>query len=467
MTLNLSKSQQLQQRAERVIPGGVDSPVRAFRSVGGAPPFLVRGEGSCVWDADGNTYIDYVGQWGPAILGHAHPNIVEAIQRVAKDGCGFGASHPYEAQLAELINAALPGMEKVRFVNSGTEATMSAIRLARAAASHFTGQQRDIIIKFEGCYHGHVDALLVKAGSGVATLGIPGSAGVPEAFASFTLALPYNDLDAVREAFTRHKNKIAAVIVEPVVGNMGCVIPRAGYLEGLRVITSENGALLIYDEVMTGFRLAWGGAQCGVKDSSGEQLIAAVQPDITTLGKVIGGGMPVGAYAGSARIMDMVAPLGPVYQAGTLSGNPIAMAAGIASLTYLRDHKEIYIQLDSRADQLCKGVMAAAQNAVVKLACNRVGSMFTFFFGPVTPEYDSDADSGSASGNVSSFVTHEIIDWDTAAKSDTAAFARFHRAMLENGIYLPPSQFEAMFLGAAHTEQDIETTITAAAKSLA
>ena len=467
MALNFTKSQQLQQRAECVIPGGVDSPARAFRSVGGTPPFLVRGEGPRVWDADGNTYIDYVGQWGPAILGHAHPAIVEAIQRAAKDGCGFGASHPAEAELAELITATLPGMEKIRFVNSGTEATMSAIRLARAAASHITGEPRDIIIKFEGCYHGHADSLLVKAGSGVATLGIPGSAGVPDAFASLTLALPYNDLDAVREAFAHHKNKIAAVIVEPVVGNMGCVVPLPGYLEGLRSITAEHGALLIYDEVMTGFRLTWGGVQCGVKDIHGEQLIPAVQPDLTTLGKVIGGGMPVGAYAGSARLMDMVAPLGPVYQAGTLSGNPLAMAAGIASLTYLRDHKEIYAQLDSRAEQLCNGVMAAAQKTGVKMACNRVGSMFTFFFGAATPECDSVEDSGSASGNVSSFVSHGIIDWDTAAKSDTAAFARFHRAMLENGIYLPPSQYEAMFLGAAHSEQDIETTIAAAAKSLA
>ncbi len=323
----LDQSRSLQKRAEQVIPGGVNSPVRAFRSVGTEPPFLVRGEGAHVWDADGNRYIDYVGSWGPLILGHAEPSVIEAIVQAARNGTSFGASTPTEAELAALVIEAFPAIEKVRFVSSGTEATMSAIRLARAA----TG--RKMIVKFEGCYHGHSDALLVKAGSGVATLGIPGSAGVPQEFVEFTLALPYNDVSAVSEAFSKFKEQIACVIVEPVVGNMGCVPPTPGYLQALRQITEREGALLIFDEVMTGFRVAFGGAS----------ELYNLKPDLTTLGKIIGGGLPVGAYGGAAKLMDMIAPVGPVYQAGTLSGNPLAMAAGIATLCQLKANREHFL----------------------------------------------------------------------------------------------------------------------------
>ncbi len=319
MALKFDQSRSLQKRAEQLIPGGVNSPVRAFRSVGGEPPFLVRGEGPYVWDADGNRYIDYVGSWGPLILGHSVPDVIDAIVHAARKGTSFGASTPTEADLAVLVTEAFPAVEKVRFVSSGTEATMSAIRLARAYTS------RKYIVKFEGCYHGHSDALLVKAGSGVATLGIPGSAGVPEEFVQFTLALPYNNLNAVEEAFAKYKNQIACVIVEPVVGNMGCVPPNPGYLEGLRSITEREGTVLILDEVMTGFRLAFGGAS----------ELYNIKADLVTMGKIIGGGLPVGAYGGPAKIMDMVAPLGPVYQAGTLSGNPLAMAAGITTLWHV------------------------------------------------------------------------------------------------------------------------------------
>ncbi|MBZ5647795.1 MAG: glutamate-1-semialdehyde 2,1-aminomutase [Acidobacteriia bacterium] len=422
-TRKLDKSRELQKRAEKVIPGGVDSPVRAFRAVGGDPPYIVRGAGSRMYDADGNEYIDYVLSWGPLILGHAFPAVVAAIAEANKNGASFGASTPAEADLAELVLEAYPSMEKVRFVSSGTEATMSAIRLARGAT------QRKYIVKFEGCYHGHSDALLVKAGSGVATFGIPGSAGVPEEFVQFTLALPYNNLDVVQEAFRRHKDEIACVIVEPVVGNMGCVPPDRQFLDGLRYLTSREGALLIFDEVMTGFRVAYGGAQ----------ELYGTRPDLTTLGKIIGGGLPVGAYGGPAEFMDMVSPLGPVYQAGTLSGNPLAMAAGIATLKHLRDHREIYGQLERRAGTLVEMSLEAARQAGVPMTANRVGSMFTWFFskGPVS-------------------------DWDSAAKCDTAAFGKFHRAMLENGVYLPPSQFEAAFLSAAHTDEDIRQTVEAA-----
>jgi glutamate-1-semialdehyde 2,1-aminomutase len=346
----------------------------------------------------------------------------------ARNGTSFGASTPAEADLAELVISAFPHMQKVRFVSSGTEATMSAIRLARAYT------KRKYIVKFEGCYHGHADALLVKAGSGVATLGIPGSAGVPEEFTQFTLALPYNDTNALEQAFEKFKHQIACVIVEPVVGNMGCVPPARGYLEALRAITSRDKALLIFDEVMTGFRLAYGGAQ----------ELYAIRPDLTTMGKIIGGGLPVGAYGGPNEIMDLVAPLGPVYQAGTLSGNPLAMAAGYATLRYLREHKEVYSKLDKLAAEVVAGVAAAAKDVGVTMCHNRVGSMFTWFFaaGPVT-------------------------DWTSAAKCDTEAFGRFFRAMLENGIYLPPSQFEAAFLGAAHTERDVQQTIAAAKQAFA
>jgi glutamate-1-semialdehyde 2,1-aminomutase len=388
----------------------------------------VRGQGSHIWDADGNEYVDYIGSWGPLILGHAEPSVIEAVIKAARNGTSFGASTPAEADLAELVISAFPHMQKVRFVSSGTEATMSAIRLARGYT------KRKYIVKFEGCYHGHSDALLVKAGSGVATLGIPGSAGVPEEFTQFTLALPYNDTNSVEQAFNKFKHQIACVIVEPVVGNMGCVPPASGYLEALRAITKRDQSLLVFDEVMTGFRLAYGGAQ----------ELYGIQPDLTTMGKIIGGGLPVGAYGGPSEIMDLIAPLGPVYQAGTLSGNPLAMAAGYATLSYLRDHKDVYAKLDKLAGEVVAGVAAAAKDAGVTMCHNRVGSMFTWFFtkGPVT-------------------------DWTSAEKCDTKAFGNFFRAMLENGIYLPPSQFEAAFLGAGHTEQDIQQTIAAAKQAFA
>jgi len=428
MGRTLDVSRKLQKRAENVIPGGVNSPVRAFRAVGGDPPFIVRGEGAQMWDADGNRYIDYVCSWGPLILGHAEPGVVEAITQAARNGASFGASTPAEVGLAEEVIKAFPSIEKVRFVSSGTEATMSAIRLARGYTN------RKYIVKFEGCYHGHADSLLVKAGSGVATLGIPGSAGVVDELAHYTLALPYNNVEAVEEAFGKFKGQIACVIVEPVVGNMGCVPPRKGYLEALREITKRDGALLIFDEVMTGFRVAFGGAQ----------QLYRIKPDLTTLGKVIGGGLPVGAYGGRAEIMDKVAPLGPVYQAGTLSGNPLAMAAGLATLCQLRDNPNIYARMEENAAKLVSGISEAARQAGFTVTANRVGSMFTWFFceGPVT-------------------------DWDSAAKCDTSAFGKFHRNMLEAGVWLPPSQFEAAFLSAAHTPTDIDDTIAAAREALA
>ncbi|MGB7583564.1 MAG: glutamate-1-semialdehyde 2,1-aminomutase [Terriglobales bacterium] len=422
-------SRALQKRAEKMIPGGVNSPVRAFRAVGGDPPFIVRGEGSRMFDADGNEYIDYVGSWGPLILGHSSPDVLEAVIAAARNGTSFGASTPGEADLAEVVIAAFPHMQKVRFVSSGTEATMSAIRLARAYT------KRKYVIKFEGCYHGHADALLVKAGSGVATLGIPGSAGVPEEFAQFTLALPFGNLHPLEEAFKKFKHQIACVIVEPVVGNMGCVPASGGYLAALRLVTRQEKTILIFDEVMTGFRVAFGGAQ----------ELYGIQPDLTTLGKIIGGGLPVGAYGGPSEIMDLVAPLGPMYQAGTLSGNPVTMAAGLATLRHLRDHKqEIYPRLEKLGGEVVTGVSAAAREAGVAICHNRVGSMFTWFFqpGPVT-------------------------DWTSAAKSNTEAFGRFFRSMLESGVYLPPSQFEAAFLSAAHTEDDIRRTIAAAKQAFA
>lgn len=428
MARQLDQSRKLQKRAEKMIPGGVNSPVRAFRAVGGDAPFVVRGQGSHIWDADENEYIDYIGSWGPLILGHAAPVVLEAIAAAMRNGTSFGASTPSEADLAELVLSAFPHMQKVRFVSSGTEATMSAIRLARAYT------KRKYIVKFEGCYHGHADALLVKAGSGVATLGIPGSAGVPEEFTQFTLALPYNDTDALEQAFQKFKHQIACVIVEPVVGNMGCVQPARGYLEALRAVTSNDGAILIFDEVMTGFRLAFGGAQ----------ELYAIQPDLTTMGKIIGGGLPVGAYGGPSEIMDLVAPVGPMYQAGTLSGNPLAMAAGCAQLRYLKEHKALYQQLDQLSAELVGGVAAAARSAGVAMTYNRVGSMFTWFFtpGPVT-------------------------DWTSASKSDTEAFGRYFRNMLDSGVYLPPSQYEAAFLGAAHTAEDVQKTIAAAKQAFA
>jgi glutamate-1-semialdehyde 2,1-aminomutase len=424
-----AKSAALQSRAERFFPGGVNSPVRAFRAVGGAPPFVASAKGAHITDADGNRYIDYVGSWGPMILGHAFPSVVEAIERAARDSASFGASTAAEADLAELIVACCPAIEKMRFVSSGTEATMSAIRLARAATD------RKIIVKFEGCYHGHADGLLVKAGSGVATFGIPGSAGVPEEIARLTHALPYNDLAAVEAAFAAHPDAIAAIIVEPVVGNAGCIVPAEGYLEGLRALTRRHGALLIVDEVMTGFRVALGGA-CE---------LYSLDPDLVTLGKIVGGGLPVGVFGGKLQFMDMLAPLGPVYQAGTLSGNPLAMAAGIATVSHLKRHaSEIYPQLDATAKAVFEGVAAEARAAGIAFTLNRVGAMGTLFFtpGPVT-------------------------NYDEAAKSDTAAFGRFHRAMLDQGVWLPPSQFEAAFVSAAHSDADIAATIAAAREAFA
>ncbi len=428
MTPICNQSRAFQKRAEAVIPGGVNSPVRAFGAVGGEPPFIVRGKGARVCDCDGNSYIDYVGSWGPLILGHAPPEVIEAIIAAARGGTSFGASTPTEIDLAETVTQAFPSIEKVRFVSSGTEATMSAIRLARA----FT--KRKYIVKFEGCYHGHTDSLLVKAGSGVATLGIPGSAGVPKETAQFTLALPYNDPGVVKDAFRKLKDQIACVIVEPVVGNMGCVPAQKGYLDALRYITSRDDSLLIFDEVMTGFRVAFGGAQ----------ELYGTRPDITTLGKIIGGGLPVGAYGGPADIMDLVAPLGPVYQAGTLSGNPLAMAAGLTTVCALRDNREIYSRLDRLAGSLVAMVTDAAREAGISLTANRVGSMFTWFF-----------------------TAEPVTDWSTAAKSDTKAFGKWHRGMLHAGVWLPPSQFEAAFLSAAHTDEDVRQTVAAAREAFA
>src|SRR6202034_593053 len=420
----VEQSQRLQKRAESMIPGGVNSPVRAFRAVGCDPLFIVRGKGSHIWDADENEYIDYIGSWGPLILGHAEPNVLDAIVAAACNCTSFRASTPAEADLAELVLGAFPHMEKVRFVSSGTEATMSAIRLARAYT------KRKYIVKFEGCYHGHSDALLVKAGSGVATLGIPGSAGVPGEFIMFTLALPFNNLSVVEHAFQKYKHQIACVIVEPVVGNMGCVPAADDYLVGLRLLTEREHAVLIFDEVMTGFRVAFGGAQ----------ELYNIRPDLTTMGKIIGGGLPVGAYGGPKAIMDLVAPLGPMYQAGTLSGNPLTMAAGCAMLKQLRDRKsEIYPRLEKLSGELVEGVATEAKEAGVALCHNRVGSMFTWFFNP-----------------------GPVTDWDSASKSNTEAFGKFFRSMLDRGVYLPPSQYEAAFLGAAHSEDDIQRTVAAA-----
>jgi glutamate-1-semialdehyde 2,1-aminomutase len=422
-----TRSQALQQRAERFFPGGVNSPVRAFRAVGGAPPFVESAQGAWLTDADGNRYIDYFGSWGPMILGHAFPPVVEAIERAARNSASFGASTAAEADLAERVIACFPAIEKLRFVSSGTESTMSAIRLARAA----TG--RKIVVKFEGCYHGHADGLLVKAGSGVATFGIPGSAGVPEETARLTLALPYNDLPAVEAAFAAHPGQIAAVILEPVVGNAGCIPPAPGYLASLRALTAREGALLIADEVMTGFRVALGGAL----------ELYGVDADLVTLGKIVGGGLPVGVFGGKRALMDLLAPLGPVYQAGTLSGNPLAMAAGIATLSYLQEHAgEVYPQLEATAKAVAEGVAAEAAKADIALTLNRVGSMWTWFF-----------------------TANTVTNYEQAAKSDTAAFGRFHNAMLSQGVWLPPSQFEAAFLSTAHGEAEVATTIAASCEA--
>jgi len=423
-----SKSRELFDRAQRSIPGGVNSPARAFRAVGGDPVFIARGEGPYLFDVDGNRYIDYVGSWGPLLLGHRHPAVIQALTEALAGGTSFGAPTEQEAEIAELICKMVPSIEMVRLVNSGTEATMSAIRAARG----FTG--RDLVIKFIGCYHGHVDSLLVKAGSGVATLGISDSGGVPQAFSATTIPLPFNSVEALESCFREHPDKIACVIVEPVVGNMGCVPPSPGYLQAMREITERYGALLVFDEVMTGFRLAPGGAQ----------QVYGIRPDLTTLGKVIGGGLPVGAYGGRRDVMQKVAPLGPVYQAGTLSGNPLAVAAGLATLRILAGKPALYEMLEKESARLVEGMASAARKAGVPMTINRVGSMFTFFFtaGPVT-------------------------DWDSASQSDTKRFGAFFRGMLEQGVYLPCSQYEAAFLSTAHQPADLDETIRAAAGVLA
>ena len=420
------KSSALFRRAVEVTPGGVNSPVRAFRSGGGEPFFVDRAEGARIWDADGNAYIDYVLSWGPMILGHAHPAVVRAVCDAAANGTSYGAPTEREVELAELVRELVPSMERVRFVSSGTEATMSAVRLARG----FTG--RELILKFDGCYHGHGDSFLVKAGSGVATLGLPNSPGVPTELSKLTLTAPFNDLDAVEAAFRAHPGKIAAVILEPVVGNAGFIPPVDGFLQGIRKITEDDGSLLIFDEVMTGFRVSRGGAQ--------ERF--GIRPDLTTLGKVIGGGLPVGAYGGRRDIMDHVAPVGPVYQAGTLSGNPLAMAAGLAQLRILRD-TDPYPALEATTARLVEGMLAAAAERGVPASGGSLGSMWGVFF---------------AAGPVRSF--------DDAKQSDVPLFNRFFHAMLDRGVFLAPSQFEAGFTSTAHTDADVRATIDRAAEAL-
>src|SRR4051812_1171005 len=398
-------SERLFAHAARILPGGVDSPVRAFRSVGATPLFVTRASGARIEDADGHTYIDYVMSCGPLIHGHAPKGLIKALGDIAKRGTSFGAPTELETRLAHRVAMLMPTIERVRFVSSGTEAAMSAVRVARAAT------KRDRIIKFEGCYHGHADSFLVQAGSGAMTLGVPTSPGVPAAAAADTLLARYNDLESVERVVAANDGRVAAVIVEPIAGNMGVVPPRDGFLQGLRALCDRESILLIFDEVISGFRAAAGGAQ----------QILGVRADLTTLGKIIGGGLPVGAYGGRAELMEMVAPLGPVYQAGTLSGNPLAMAAGLAMLRELKQHPEIYSQLEQRTAALVEGVLTAAKKKGVPLTANRVGSMFTWFF-----------------------QDGKVHDWETAARSDTQAFAKFHRGMLEQGVYLPPSQYEAL-----------------------
>jgi glutamate-1-semialdehyde 2,1-aminomutase len=419
--MNITRSQQLFAEAQTLLPGGVDSPVRAFRAVGGQPLFIERGEGAYLVDVDGNRFVDYVLSWGPLILGHAHPRVVRAIAEAAARGTSYGAPSPLELDLAKLIQHFLPAIEMLRFVNSGTEATMSALRLARA----FTGRHK--ILKFEGCYHGHADLLLVQAGSGVATLGLPDSPGVPPATVADTLVAPFNDLAAVEGIFERYAGQIAAVIVEPVAGNMGVVPPLEGFLAGLRQITAASGALLIFDEVMTGFRVHPGGAQ----------TLYGVRPDLTTLGKVIGGGLPVGADGGRREVMSMVAPAGPMYQAGTLSGNPLAMTAGIETLRALKA-PGAWEAIESAGARLVEGMCAAAEEARIAVQTRRVGTMFTTFFS-----------------------AHPVYNWETVKAANIRQFAAFFQAMLENGVYLAPSQFEAGFVSAAHGEHEIDQTVRA------
>ena len=415
------KSIEIFREAQEFIPGGVNSPVRAFKAVGGAPLFIERADKAYIWDVDGNKYIDYVCSWGPMILGHRHPSVVNALREQLEKGTSFGAPTELETELAKLIIRAVPSIEKVRMVNSGTEATMSAIRLARGYT------KRNKIVKFEGCYHGHADFLLIKAGSGALTLGVPSSPGVPESIAQNTISARFNDKDSLKEIFEKEGEDIAAVVVEPIAGNMGVVLPQDGYLEFLRDITKQYGSLLIFDEVMTGFRVSYGGAQS----------VYNIVPDITCLGKIIGGGLPVGAYGGKREIMAYVAPEGEVYQAGTLSGNPLAMAAGIATLKEL-SKPGIYQELEEKSKKLEQGIKQAALNNGIPITQNRAGSMLCTFF-----------------------TSTEVVDYDTACTSDTKLFARFFRELLKEGIYIAPSQFEAMFVSIAHTDEDIDVTIDA------
>jgi glutamate-1-semialdehyde 2,1-aminomutase len=422
-----SRSLELFEKAKKLIPGGVNSPVRAFGSVGSSPFFVARASGSKIWDVDGNRYIDFVASWGPMILGHSHSNVVRAIGKAARKGTSYGAPTAAEVEMAGLIIGAFPSMDQVRMVSSGTEATMSAIRLARGYT------KREKILKFEGCYHGHADSLLVKAGSGVATLGIPGSPGIPRGLAALTVTVPFNDLDAVKLALRKHGKDMACIIVEPAAGNMGLVPPAPGFLEGLRKLATNNGIVLIFDEVITGFRLRFGGFQ----------QIAGVRPDMTCLGKIIGGGLPVGAFGGRREIMEALAPSGPVYQAGTLSGNPLAMAAGTATLEILRDDCD-YRALERKTRLLCSSMMSLFRKKGIPVRISRCGSMFTVFF--------TDGD---------------VTDYASASRCDTKIFARYFNAMLRHGVSLPPSQFETAFVSFAHTEADLERTLDACGKALA
>jgi glutamate-1-semialdehyde 2,1-aminomutase len=422
MTFNLENSTKAFQEAKQYIPGGVNSPVRSFRGVGGTPPFIARAAGSHLYDIDGNDYIDYIGSWGPMILGHAHPAVVEALIQAVGNGASFGAPTLLETTLAKLVKQAVPSMELVRMVNSGTEATMSVLRLARA----FT--KRNKIVKFVGCYHGHHDSLLVKAGSGAATLGVPDSPGVSDAVAGGTISVDYNDISALREIFSKNGDDIAAVIIEPVAGNMGMVLPKDGYLAAVREVTEQYGALLIFDEVMTGFRVAYNGAQS----------VFGIKPDLTCLGKIIGGGLPVGAYGGRQDIMELISPAGPVYQAGTLSGNPLAMTAGITTLTLLSQTPRLYEILAEKTKALCAGIRAKGEKYGLTLQYHQLGAMFGMFF-----------------------TDQPVYDYESAKQSDIGAFNTFFHAMLEHGVYMAPSQFEAGFMSAAHSEEDIAATIAA------
>lgn len=422
----MSKSKELYSIAKQYMPGGVNSPVRAFRSVNSEPLFIKRACGSHMWDVDDKEYIDYVGSWGPMILGHSHPEVVEIIKKIISNGTSFGAPNEHEIELAKLVCEMVPSVQMVRFVNSGSEAVMGALRLARA----FTGRNK--IIKFSGCYHGALDPLLVQAGSGVATLGLPDSPGVPQEVTKDTIIIDFNDFSSLKEAFKIYRDELAAVIIEPVIGNSGCILPKDGFLELVRELCSINGSLLIFDEVMTGFRLSSGGAQ----------QLYNIMPDLTTMGKIIGGGLPVGAYGGKKEVMEMVAPSGPVYQAGTLSGNPLAMTAGIVTLNLLKNNPP-YDQLENKTRVLCNSFKDISIAMNIPITINNIGSMFSIFF-----------------------TNKEVIDYNTAKNSDIKLFAKYFINMLDNGIYMPPSQFEACFMSAAHTDQDIEKTCIAFEKSL-